>query len=455
GKGGKKKKTKNSSKAQKNNGSTWANVPLPPPPVQPLPGTELGHYAAEQQETGYDSDSWCPPLPVQTYLHQGMEDELEEDDDRVPTPPVRGVASSPAISFGQQSTATLTPSPREEMQPMLQAHLDELTRAYQFDIAKQTWHIQSNTPPPQPPVPPLGYVSGALISDLETDVPDEDADDEEEPMEIPRPLRALDQTPGSSMDNLDSSVTGKAFPSSQRPRPTSPFSTDSNTSAALNPSQRPRPTKKHKGGRMDTQPVLPHRREGMPDDLPPAPEPPPSQGLRQQIGLSQHSGHVENSTERKGSSLERQQASILEDTKSSLDCPAKTALEWQRPTQDWINSTDRQEDTRKAPHKQGVGSEESLVPYSKPSFPSPGGHSSSGTASSKGSTGPRKAEALRGGHQRNASDLLDIGYVGSNSQGQFTGITKKARKQDVSLVLDRTRKDRNDRRESGTENGSL
>lgn len=69
-------------------------------------------------------------------------------------------------------------------------------------------HIQSNTPPPQPPVPPLGYVSGALISDLETDVPDEDADDEEEALEIARPLRALDQTPGSSMDNLDSSVTG-------------------------------------------------------------------------------------------------------------------------------------------------------------------------------------------------------------------------------------------------------
>ncbi|XP_029400694.1 roundabout homolog 2 isoform X9 [Mus pahari] len=420
GKGGKKKKTKNSSKAQKNNGSTWANVPLPPPPVQPLPGTELGHYAAEQ-ENGYDSDSWCPPLPVQTYLHQGMEDELEEDEDRVPTPPVRGVASSPAISFGQQSTATLTPSPREEMQPMLQAHLEELTRAYQFDIAKQTWHIQSNTPPPQPPVPPLGYVSGALISDLETDVPDEDADDEEEPLEIPRPLRALDQTPGSSMDNLDSSVTGKAFTSSQRQRPTSPFSSDSNTSAAQNQSQRPRPTKKHKGGRMDPQPVLPHRREGMPDDLPPPPDPPPGQGLRQQIGLSQHSGNVENSTERKGSSLERQQAANLEDTKSSLDCPAKTVLEWQRQTQDWINSTERQEETRKAPHKQGVGSEESLVPYSKPSFPSPGGHSSSGTSSSKGSTGPRKADVLRGSHQRNANDLLDIGYVGSNSQGQFTG----------------------------------
>ncbi|XP_055249202.1 roundabout homolog 2 isoform X5 [Moschus berezovskii] len=421
GKGGKKKKNKNSSKPQKNNGSTWANVPLPPPPVQPLPGTELEHYAVEQQENGYDSDSWCPPLPVQTYLHQGMEDELEEDDDRVPTPPVRGVASSPAISFGQQSTATLTPSPREEMQPMLQAHLDELTRAYQFDIAKQTWHVQSNNQPPQPPVPPLGYMSGALISDLETDVPDDDADDEEEALEIPRPLRALEQTPGSSTDNLESSVTGKAFTSSQRPRPTSPFSTDSNTSAALSQSQRPRPTKKHKGGRVDPQPALPHRREGMTDDLPPPPDPPPGQGLRQQIGSSQHAGNVENSTERKGSSLERQQASNLEDTKSSLDCPAKTSLEWQRQTQEWINSTERPEDIRKALHKQGVGPEETLVPYSKPNFPSPGGHSSSGTASSKGSTGPRKADALRGSHQRNASDLLDIGYMGSNSQGQFTG----------------------------------
>ncbi|NXV94489.1 ROBO2 protein, partial [Calonectris borealis] len=419
GKGGKKKKNKNTAKPQKNNGSNWASVPLPPPPVQPLPGTELEHYGVDQQEAGYDSDGWCPPLPVQTYLHQGMEDELEEDDDRVPTPPVRGVASSPAISFGQQSTATLTPSPREEMQPMLQAHLDELTRAYQFDIAKQTWHIQSNTQPPQAPVPPLGYVSGNLISDLETDVPDDDDDEddiEEETVEISRPLRGLEHTPGSSMDNLDSSVTGKAYPSSQRPRPSSPFSTDSNTSAAVNQSQRPRPTKKHKGGRLD-QPPLPHRREGITDDLPPPPDPPPGQGLRQQIVPGQRGG----SAERKGSSLERQHAPNVDETKSSLDRQARTSLEWQRQTQEWISSTDRQEDFRKAQHKQAFGSEEALVPYSKPNFPSPGGHSSSGTASSKGSTGPRKGEVLRGGHQRNASDLLDVGYVGSNSQGQFTG----------------------------------
>ncbi|XP_077336218.1 roundabout homolog 2 isoform X16 [Lithobates pipiens] len=384
GKGGKKKKIKNSTKNHKNNGSNWANVPLPPPPIQPLPGTEIEHYGLEHQETGYDSDGWCPPLPVQTYLHQGSDDELEEDDDRVPTPPVRGVASSPAISFGQQSTATLTPSPREEMQPMLQAHLDELTRAYQFDIAKQTWHLQSNNHPPMAPVPPMGYVSGAFISELEKDFRDRGDDDNED--EISRPLRGLEHTPGSSMDNLDSSATGsmvngwgsasdedRIFSSrssvvsssddsiftsgnfaqslvaaadkagftingtslsragkmqsfSQKPRPASPFSSESNSSS-MNPSQRPRPTKKHKGGRID-QP----------------------------------------------SSLRRE----------------------------------------------GIGDDEVLMPYSKPNFPSPGGHSSSGTTSSKDSTGPRKGDIMRG-HQRNAIDFLDVGYLGPNSQGQFTG----------------------------------
>lgn len=89
---------------------------------------------------------------------------------------------------------------------MILLHVNELLFFCKFHLNSR--HIQSNNQPPQPPVPPLGYVSGALISDLETDVPDDDADDEEEALEIPRPLRALDQTPGSSMDNLDSSVTG-------------------------------------------------------------------------------------------------------------------------------------------------------------------------------------------------------------------------------------------------------
>uniref|UniRef100_A0A8C5N7Q8 Roundabout, axon guidance receptor, homolog 2 (Drosophila) n=1 Tax=Gouania willdenowi TaxID=441366 RepID=A0A8C5N7Q8_GOUWI len=162
------------------------------------------YTAAENQ-----SDSWGAPMPVQTYLHQGMEDELEEEEERVPTPPIRGVASSPAaVSFGQQSTATLTPSPRDEMQPMLQAHLDELTRAYQLDMAK---HIQGGSLPPQAPAPPVGYVSSTMVSDLETDLPDDEEEEEEEEEDEgygARHPRGIEHTPGSSMDNLDSSITG-------------------------------------------------------------------------------------------------------------------------------------------------------------------------------------------------------------------------------------------------------
>uniref|UniRef100_A0A6Q2XZY9 Roundabout, axon guidance receptor, homolog 2 (Drosophila) n=1 Tax=Esox lucius TaxID=8010 RepID=A0A6Q2XZY9_ESOLU len=205
GKGGKKKKSKAGAKPTKANGSNWANVPLPPPPIHPLPGTEMDHYPNE-----YECDGWGPPMPVQTYLHQGMEDELEEEgEERVPTPPIRGVASSPAaVSFGQQSTATLTPSPREELQPMLQAHLDELTRAYQLDVGGPHPPL-----PPLAPAPPVGYVSSTLVSDMETDIPDEDEEDEEEEddegYEMSRPLRGMEHTPGSSMDNLDSSITGE------------------------------------------------------------------------------------------------------------------------------------------------------------------------------------------------------------------------------------------------------
>ncbi|KAG5837544.1 hypothetical protein ANANG_G00240460 [Anguilla anguilla] len=41
-------------------------------------------------------------------------------------------------------------------------------------MAKQTWHMQGGPHPPQAPAPPVGYVSSTLVSDLETDIPDED-----------------------------------------------------------------------------------------------------------------------------------------------------------------------------------------------------------------------------------------------------------------------------------------
>lgn len=73
--------------------------------------------------------------------------------------------------------------------------------------------MQVGTLPPQPPAPPVGYVSSTMVSDLETDLPDdeeEEEDDEEEDEGYgARHPRGLEHTPGSSMDNLDSSVTGK------------------------------------------------------------------------------------------------------------------------------------------------------------------------------------------------------------------------------------------------------
>lgn len=87
--------------------------------------------------------------PSHMYLQP---DELEEEEEmeRGPTPPVRGAASSPAaVSYSHQSTATLTPSPQEEMQPMLQEGPDGHERRYDGS--------QTGSPPwmcPTPPHPP-------------------------------------------------------------------------------------------------------------------------------------------------------------------------------------------------------------------------------------------------------------------------------------------------------------
>ncbi|XP_034063106.1 roundabout homolog 2 isoform X4 [Gymnodraco acuticeps] len=423
GKGGKKKKTKGGSKPTKANGSNWANVPLPPPPIHPLPGTEMDLYPNELHEGGgYESDGWGPPMPVQTYLHQGMEDELEEEEERVPTPPIRGVASSPAaVSFGQQSTATLTPSPREEMQPMLQSHLDELTRAYQMDMAKQSWHMQVGSLPPQAPAPPLGYVSSTMVSDLETDVPDEDEEEEEEEEEDEgygaRHPRGIEHTPGSSMDNLDSSLTGsmvngwgsaseddRNFSShrssygsssdgsiftqcsfaqalvaaadkagyqlegtslskrgkglSHRPRPSSPFSTDGSTvgSHSLGHQRATRPTRKPR-----SQGTAPPRRDAGGDDLPPPPEPPPSQGQ----GRVQGARSVAPPPDGKASSLECPPMSELEEIKSNIDRQTRTTLEHHRQAQDRLGSMERAEEGRRG-HK--------TAPPAPPPLRAPQGH---------------------------------------------------------------------------------
>ncbi|XP_038147925.1 roundabout homolog 1 isoform X1 [Cyprinodon tularosa] len=205
----------------------WADL-LPPPPANPAPVRSTEEYSLSMEES-YDHDMQCPMPPSHMYLQP---DELEEEEEmeRGPTPPVRGAASSPAaVSYSHQSTATLTPSPQEEMQPMLQDASDSHERRR---------HGVSPPPPPRPlsPSHTYGYISSPLALDTDGLEEEEDILEEEEEedgetdaevakmhyhhthphthphqpqMQARRLLiRGLEQTPASSMGDLESSVTG-------------------------------------------------------------------------------------------------------------------------------------------------------------------------------------------------------------------------------------------------------
>ncbi|XP_026519882.1 roundabout homolog 1 isoform X2 [Notechis scutatus] len=324
------KKGAKTPKTTKQAGMNWAEV-LPPPPVHPPPHNDSEDYNLSMNES-YDHEIPCPLPPTRMYIRQ---DELEEEDDeRGPTPPIRGAASSPAaVSYSHQSTATLTPSPQEELQPMLQDCQEEIAHLqHPPDRRRQP---VSPPPPPRPISPPhtYGYISGPLVSDMDTDAPEEEDEADVEIVKMQNKrlvLRGLEQTPASSVGDLESSVTGsmingwgsaseddnissgrssvsssdgsfftdadfaqavaaaaeyaglkvakrqmqdsvaghRHYHASHCPRPTSPVSTDSNMSAAI--IQRVRPTKKqkHQQGHL--------RREVYTDDLPPPPVPPPA-----------------------------------------------------------------------------------------------------------------------------------------------------------------------------------
>uniref|UniRef100_A0A3Q3ET86 Roundabout, axon guidance receptor, homolog 2 (Drosophila) n=1 Tax=Labrus bergylta TaxID=56723 RepID=A0A3Q3ET86_9LABR len=203
---GKKKKVKGGTKGSKSNGTCWANIPLPPPPMHPLPGTEvdLDRYPQENHGGGYDSNSWAPPMSVQTYRHQNLDNDVEEE--RGPTPPLRGRSSSPgAATFGQPSSSSLSSAHHEEMQSILQAHLDELTRAYQYEVAKQAWHMKSSPSVSTTPIPPMDFMSGTLGSDLGATLLSEEDEEEDRYAVVSKNLCGFEYTPGHSVDNLEGS----------------------------------------------------------------------------------------------------------------------------------------------------------------------------------------------------------------------------------------------------------
>uniref|UniRef100_A0AAQ4PNH3 Roundabout, axon guidance receptor, homolog 1 (Drosophila) n=1 Tax=Gasterosteus aculeatus aculeatus TaxID=481459 RepID=A0AAQ4PNH3_GASAC len=453
-------------KPPKQSTMNWADL-LPPPPANPPPSrslfSSLGSCEAGMQ---------CPMPPSDMYLQP---DELEEEEEmeRGPTPPIRGAASSPAaVSYSHQSTATLTPSPQEEMQPMLQDALDSHERRR---------HTVSPPAPPKPlsPSHPYGYVTSPLDTDgMEEEEEEEDDDDdilEEEGDETdmhPRRLllRGLEQTPASSMGDLESSVTGSMingwgsaseednvssgrssavsssdgsfftdadfaqavaaaaysgeysghrtakYPNTlarkyqinpSSHRPGSPVSTDSNMSMAAVHRRPPKKQKQHPAGHPGNQ-----RREAYNEDLPPPPIPPPAV-LKSPTHPSK--GVLE------GRGVISPKVGEVRDKRGGTG--GYRPREGSDPRNSSSDRKDAQERQKSAHGGKGIKHEgsvankprqhpEDILPYSRPQFPavnSPRDPSSSSSMSSRGSGGRRRGE----GGRRNPADM------GLNTTGAF------------------------------------
>ncbi|XP_051871183.1 roundabout homolog 1 isoform X3 [Pristis pectinata] len=497
------KKNVRTPKLPKQGGMNWADL-LPPPPTHPPPSASNPEEYSLAADDSYDRDGVCPLPPARMYLQQ---DELEEEEDeRGPTPPIRGAASSPAaVSYSHQSTATLTPSPQEELVPMLHDSRENL--ALLPTASDRRRHPISPPPPPRPISPPhtYGYISGPLVSDMDTDAPEDEEEDEEEEeeeeveVEVAKMhthrllLHGLEQTPASSVGDLESSVTGsmingwgsaseedgnsssgrssavsssdgsfftdadfahavaaaaeyaglkvarhhaqdgaagqRHLPASHCPRPTSPFSTDSNASAAVMQKARPMRKQKQQPGHM--------RREIFTDELPPPPVPPPaikSPSFQAKTQLETWQSVVprphaaEQKAERAGDrkagphrGREGTEPQHLAEGRVNPGECRELPEHWQNEVhgaKQRLNKAGKRESSQAKARLPQAGVED-VLPYSRPTFPSaqnPREPSSSSSVSSRGSGGRRRGEQAAPGNvagpsRRLASEagLLEMG----------------------------------------------
>ncbi|KAL4648531.1 hypothetical protein GN956_G6741 [Arapaima gigas] len=490
------KKGARTPKLPKQGNMNWADM-LPPPPASPPSCRNADEYSLSLDES-YDADMQCSAPPSHMYLQPGELEEMEEEMERGPTPPIRGAASSPAgVSYSHQSTATLTPSPQEELQPMLHESPDAVGPTQH----ERRRHTVSPPPPPRPHSPPhtYGYISSPLA--LDTDVMEEEEEEEEEGDETDAEVahglhhyshphhpslqqqlhsrrllpRGLEQTPASSVGDLESSVTGSMIngwgsaseednASSGRSSAVSSsdgsFFTDADFAQAVAaaaeyaglkvakyagalsegapgarryplgpPGHRPgspvstdsnmstavmqkRPPKKQK-----QNPSAQQRREAYPEDLPPPPIPPPA-ALKSPTHPSKAALEGWGVTSAKMSCGE---ARDMESRRTGSGGYQKTSSSERREAQERQKAPrggkgGRQEGPASTKVRQQPGAED-IPPYSRPSFPtvhSPRDRdpSSSSSMSSRGSGGRRRGEPTPGG-RRNPSE------GGQNTMGAF------------------------------------
>lgn len=334
-------KQKSMGKPVKTPSLNWAEA-LPNPPAT----GELDPFSEEEEEEeGEDEemcsegDDWSPPLPERTYL-------MENDSEDVPLPPPRGEASSPAASYGQQSTATLTPSPREESRPS-----EDIPRLHHFDMPQLPRRLPCGpVPVPRAPSPPLTQ-SNPNLAALETS-PDAS------PAHRPGHRREPSQGAAHSADNLSSAGPGRAH-------------NTSSDSCHTPPGQKSRAKKK-------SSKTSQYRRDINQGALPPPPEPPPGDELPQTLPFP-----------------------VLDCSRTSLerDGSAPSSME-RRP--EHLNHHRKASALR---HRD----ENDIIPYSKPNFLSRGQMSSNcsttGSSSSRGSTGSRGQGA---GRSRTAAERNEV-----------------------------------------------
>uniref|UniRef100_A0A8C6RQI0 Roundabout homolog 3 n=1 Tax=Nannospalax galili TaxID=1026970 RepID=A0A8C6RQI0_NANGA len=195
---------------------SWSEA-LPPPP----PSCELScPEGPEELEGSSEPEEWCPPMPERSHLIESSTSGARL------VAPSRGETPSPTPSYGQQSTATLTPSPPDPPQPPTDIpHLHQMPSLPSLNLL------------------PFHCTSSKLFS-----------------LHLQHPFTVPSHTCSLSSPNTTGrtrQVPGEMTPQLHGPRA--------------------RIRKKPK--------ALPYRREHSPEDLPPPPLPPPEEEASRPLGV--------------------------------------------------------------------------------------------------------------------------------------------------------------------------
>uniref|UniRef100_A0A8C0KAC8 Roundabout homolog 3 n=1 Tax=Canis lupus dingo TaxID=286419 RepID=A0A8C0KAC8_CANLU len=226
---------------------------LPPPP----PSCELSCLEGPEEdlEGSSEPEEWCPPMSERSHLTE------PSSTGGCLVPPSQGEAPSPTSSYGQQSTATLTPSPPDPPQPPTDIpHLHQMPRRV-----------------PLGPSSPLSVSQPTLSSH------------EGRPAGLGAGPTASHHLNPSPVPSTASSAPGRTR---QVPGEMTP------------PLQGPR-------ARIRKPKAVPYRREHSPGDLPPPPLPPPEEETSWALGLRAAGSMSSLERERERSGERMVQAGLL------------------------------------------------------------------------------------------------------------------------------------------------